>query len=138
MGNKRIVFKRNDGTCGILTPALKSNLTLDKIALKDTPEGCSYRIIDVSQIPDSREFRDAWTDNNNTDTVDIDIAKACDIHMERIRYARDIKLKELDIETMKGNDVQVEKQVLRDIPQNTDLSIASTPEELKAIWPPEL
>jgi len=37
----------------------------------------------------------------------------------------------LDVETLKGNDVQAAKQVLRDIPKNFSLDGATTPEELK-------
>jgi len=80
-------------------------------------------------------FRDAWIDDNG---IKVDMAKARGIHMDRIRHARNEKLKELDIETMKGSDVQSQKQVLRDLPQTLNLSVAKTPEELKAIWPDQL
>jgi hypothetical protein len=68
----------------------------------------------------------------------IDMTKARQVHMGKIREKRDEKLKFLDIETLRGIDNQEEKQRLRDIPQTFDLSIAQTPEELKALWPEEL
>lgn len=93
----------------------------------------SWKEIDPSVLPQDRTFREAWAHDC---TVDMDKARA--IQMERIRKSRDVALKKMDIETMKGNDVQSQKQVLRDIPQTFDLSKASTPEELKALWPDEL
>jgi hypothetical protein len=58
--------------------------------------------------------------------------------MDNIRSKRDEKLKELDIEQLKGVDVSAQKQVLRDIPQTFDLTGAATPDELKTLWPPEV
>jgi len=108
------------------------------VANKDVPDGYEWRVTDKDNIPQDRYFRDAWHDDEPTETVDIDIDKAREIHMDKIRKLRDKKLKALDIQTLMGVDVQAEKQVLRDIPQNFDLTIAETPEELKALIPNEL
>jgi hypothetical protein len=135
---KRIVFTRDDGSCGIIVPSDKTTRTIQEIAEKDVPSGFSYRITDVSNIPTDREFRNAWTDINATETVDVNMTKARTIYMDKIRTVRNEKLKELDIETMKGIDVQPQKQVLRDLPSNIDLSIFNTPEDLKNYWPEEL
>lgn len=75
---------------------------------------------------------------SNTTNVKVNMNKARDIHMGRIRGARDIKLAKLDIEQLKGEDVAEEKQTLRDLPNTFDLTSASTPEELKALWPNKL
>jgi len=58
--------------------------------------------------------------------------------MDKIRFFRDKELAVQDIEQLKGNDVAVLKQTLRDIPSTFDLSGATTPEELKALWPLEI
>ena len=69
------------------------------------------------------------------------------IHMDDIRVDRDKKLTELDVTFMRAvedddSDAQdaasVEKQALRDIPETFDLSSASTPEQLTALWPEDL
>jgi len=98
----------------------------------------SYREIAEDSIPRDDQFREAWTDDNPTETVDVDMGKARTIHMDNIRKLRDEKLRELDKETMKALNVQPAKQVLRDIPQTFVLTSAITPEELKALWPVEL
>lgn len=93
----------------------------------------SYVEISENDIPDDRVFRDSWVLDGGNISHDMD--KARDIQMNRIREKRDAALKALDIETMKGVDVQDEKQILRDIPQTFDLSTASTVNELKSLWP---
>ena len=58
--------------------------------------------------------------------------------MDEIRKVRNKKLEELDVETLRGVDVQEKKQKLRDIPSTFDLTKAATPKDLKALWPNEL
>lgn len=61
---KRIIYKQDDGTVGILIPAKNVNKTIEEIAKKDVPTGKPYKIVDVSEISDDRTFRDAWTIND--------------------------------------------------------------------------
>ena len=58
--NKRIIYKNNDGSISIIIPA-DCGLTVDQIAKKDVPTGKSYKIVDISEVPSDREFRNAWT-----------------------------------------------------------------------------
>ena len=58
--DKRIIYKNDDGTIGIIVPA-NCGLTVEQIAQKDVPTGKSYKIVNVSEIPSDREFRNAWT-----------------------------------------------------------------------------
>jgi hypothetical protein len=36
-------------------------MTIDEIALKDVPTGSPFAIVEDSEIPTDRTFRDAWT-----------------------------------------------------------------------------
>ena len=56
----RIVYTNYDGTISIIVPA-DCGLTIEEIAAKDVPEGKEYHIVDISEIPTDRTFRDAWT-----------------------------------------------------------------------------
>ena len=67
--DKKVVFKRPDGTVGILMPIDSCPLTLDEIIIKDVPEGCKYKILNKEEIPTDRSFRDAWT-NPDSDLTD--------------------------------------------------------------------
>jgi len=58
--DKRIIYKNTNGTIGIIIPA-DCGLTVEQIAQKDVPTGYKYKIVDVSEVSNDREFRDAWT-----------------------------------------------------------------------------
>ena len=58
--DKRIIYKNTDGSISIIIPA-DCDLTVEQIAQKDVPTGLNYKIVDVSEVPSNREFRDAWT-----------------------------------------------------------------------------
>ena len=135
MGQK-IIFENEDGGVSVLTPSENCGLSIAEIAAKDVPAGAAYEIVDESVIPTDRYFRGAWKKEGKAVKIDLDKAKYA--QMEIIRGKRNEKLKELDIETMKGNDVQAEKQVLRDLPETFSLDAATTPEELKELMPVEL
>ena len=74
----KIVYKQDDGVLAIVIPNLKEInpatgvvFTIDEIAKKDVPTGKKYKIIDDSDVPTDRSFRDAWTvdESNLTDGV---------------------------------------------------------------------
>tara|TARA_Y100001937_G_scaffold61397_1_gene84112 strand:+ start:63 stop:323 length:261 start_codon:yes stop_codon:yes gene_type:complete len=71
----------------------------------------------------------------------IDMAKAREIHKNKIRYAREEKFKELDIEFQKAletgastTDIVAKKQALRDAPADSGIAAASDADALKAQW----
>ena len=57
--NQRIIFSNDDGGVSIIVPA-ECGLTIEEIAVKDVPAGKPYKIVDVSDIPTDRTFRNAW------------------------------------------------------------------------------
>ena len=59
--NKRIIYPNDEGGVSILIPAPDCELSLEQIAGKDVPAGKPYQIVDVSEIPDDRSYRNAWT-----------------------------------------------------------------------------
>lgn len=67
--DQRIVYKNDDGTIAVIIPC-KCGLTISQIAKKDVPTGKHYLILHKDDLP-SREFRDAWTieDEDLTDGV---------------------------------------------------------------------
>jgi hypothetical protein len=50
----------NETTISVLVPAPNCELSLEEVCVKDVPTGVPYRIIDSSELPADREFRDAW------------------------------------------------------------------------------
>jgi hypothetical protein len=57
--NERIIYPTDDGVA-IIVPAPECVLTIEEIAAKDVPAGTPYKIVDVSDIPEDRTFRNAW------------------------------------------------------------------------------
>lgn len=58
--NKRIIYPNDEGGVAIIVPAPECGLTIEEIAAKDVPAGKPYKIIDVSEVPSDRTFRNAW------------------------------------------------------------------------------
>lgn len=56
--NQRIIYPTDDGVA-IIVPA-DCGLTIEELAVKDVPAGKPYKIVDVSEIPEDRTFRNAW------------------------------------------------------------------------------
>jgi hypothetical protein len=57
--NSRIIFPTDDGGVAVIVPA-DCGLTIEEIAAKDVPMGKPYKIVDVSDVPSDRTFRNAW------------------------------------------------------------------------------
>lgn len=59
---KRIIYKNPDNSVSIIIPAPEAlqSMTIEQIALKDVPANTPYKIVDVSEIPSDRTFRNAW------------------------------------------------------------------------------
>tara|TARA_Y100000401_G_scaffold34431_1_gene25738 strand:- start:217 stop:480 length:264 start_codon:yes stop_codon:yes gene_type:complete len=73
--------------------------------------------------------------------IKTDMTKAKELHKEKIRYAREPKLAELDIEFQKAletgastTDIVAKKQALRDAPADTAIDDAVDGDALKAQW----
>jgi len=59
---KRIIYPTDDGGVAIVIPAPEAleTMTIEEIAAKDVPSGKPFKIIDTSDIPTDRTFRNAW------------------------------------------------------------------------------
>ena len=106
------------------------------------PQPVKWTIVEASDLPKDRTYRNAWRHDGQRFTHDMDHARK--IHMEHIRHARTEHLGKLDREWMRATGqgdatlaaaIEAERQVLRDIPLTLPLGTATTPEELKALWP---
>ena len=61
--NKVIVYPQENGIVAIVNPSrssIEGGLTMEEIAAKSVPAGVPYKIIDISEVPSDRVFRDAW------------------------------------------------------------------------------
>lgn len=57
----RVIYKTPDGVSVIVpSPEALAEYGIEAIAKKDVPAGAPYKIVDVSEIPSDRTFRNAW------------------------------------------------------------------------------
>ena len=57
-----VIYPNDEGGVSILIPAPEAleTMTIEEIAAKDVPTGKPFKIVDVSDIPSDRTFRNAW------------------------------------------------------------------------------
>lgn len=146
---KKIMFTDSLGRLCIMHPVRNTHpepesLSDEEIlqrAMKGIPQDASdVQIIEESEIPSDRYFRNAWVAGQGTVTHDLEKCK--DIQKEVLRSKRKPRLEALDSEFMKAlesgdsakqQSVAAEKQRLRDITKHPSLLGALTPEAIKAV-----
>lgn len=57
--NKRIIYQTENGV-SVIVPSPNWQGTIEELAAKDVPSGAPYKIVEVSEIPSDRTFRNAW------------------------------------------------------------------------------
>lgn len=57
MSDFRIIYPNDEGGVAVVVPAPGIN---QEQALKAVPSGKQYLVVDISQVPSDRTFRDAW------------------------------------------------------------------------------
>lgn len=107
----------------------------------DLDKYIEHRFIDKNDLPKDRFFRNAWTDDNPTQTVDVHLGKAKLLKLDMLREVRKPKFEKLDVEQItaivkddkvKVNQIEGIKQLLRDV---TDLPLPDDLEQLKDFMP---
>lgn len=137
---KRIIFTRPDGGVSVVCPVRDDDEFLSLVMSKVPKDATNVQVVDETDLPTDRTFRDAWRQSG--EAVTHDMPKCREIHRERLRAARVPLLAKLDVDflravesgdTQKQTDIAAEKQVLRDITVNPAIDSAKTPEELKVL-----
>ena len=59
--DKRIVYIQDNGIVAIVIPSDDCGLTGEEIQAKDVPDGKTSYIINATDVPSDRSFRNAWT-----------------------------------------------------------------------------
>jgi hypothetical protein len=60
--SQRIIYLADDGGVAVIIPTdeYMADHTIEELAAKDVPAGKPFKIVDVSEIPSDRTFRNAW------------------------------------------------------------------------------
>jgi len=114
---KKIVYRTETGIA-VITPTH----SVDE-AMKDIPSGAEYKIVEDTELPKDRIFRNAW----NYDLKE-DIPKSKEIWKDKLRADRKPLLEAQDVAFMQAlengistTDIKTEKTRLRDITKLVDL-----------------
>jgi hypothetical protein len=154
---KVLVFRETDGSLSIMTPlapgrrnpgeparpVTEERLKDLKIRIeKSNPDIEFIGAIEKKELPRGRNWRNQWRVVDGKVSVDMPLARK--EKMRQIREERDKRLATTDgpwLRAQETRDIKEQqelgekRQVLRQIPQNTDLESIKTPEELEAFEP---
>ena len=56
----RIIYPNETGGVSIVIPSPEWTGTMEELAARVVPANAPYKIVDVSEIPEDRTFRNAW------------------------------------------------------------------------------
>ena len=144
--NNVIIFTNAQGGTTVVYPAPNCGLTIQEIAAKDMPAGTPHAIVDESQVPSDHTYFNAFVADLQAGVVAVDMPKAREIHKNFMRAARTPILAALDVAYTRADEkgpagaaekaqIAAQKQALRDVTADAGIAAATTPEELKAVWP---
>jgi hypothetical protein len=142
----RLVYQGEDGVAKVVVPSpsfIKRGGTAAELEAKTVPEDCkdSCDVVDTSTIPEDRIFRNAWQTKKGKSIDSVDISKALEIAKDKIRDVRNPKLADLDVESIRADevgdtaqkaDVVAKKKTAREATADSRLTTAKTESKLKA------
>ena len=142
---KAIIYDQGAGLpAAIAYPSDKliAEIGIGGCVAKLLPTGAAYQVVEDTNIPTDRTFRDAWQIQGST--LEVAMPKAKAIHRDRLRQMRAPLLVASDVEFIRAIEtsnlplqaqIAAKKQALRDVTTDPAIAAARTPEELKAAIP---
>jgi len=139
---ERIIYPDSESGLAIVSPSPNATRTIEEIRARTVPKGVVSRVIEHTNFPEKRIFRNAWRHDFESDAPDVvvDMDKARVITQDMIREERKPLLEKLDIEYQRATETENKermqevvalKQVLRDLPASSAIQEAQTPDELE-------
>lgn len=138
---KAIVWTNDEG--GVSVMHLADGVDPEE-ASSHLPAGVDHTVLDASEIPRDRTFRNSWKAEGGK--VGVDMARARNEWRDSIRQRRKSLLEALDIDAVRADEtgdakakakVVERKKRLRDAPADKRIEAAKTPEELVKVDPLE-
>jgi len=132
----RIIYQNESGGVSVIIPT--GELSIEEVAAKDVPEGCSYEIVEDDAIPADRFFRNAWVANGAAIEVDLDQAKEIGHTIRRQQRAEEFAPHdEVIMKQIPGADAvaaEATRQEIRDkyALVQEQINAAATPDDIKA------
>lgn len=150
--DKIVIFTRPSGSMSTISPApeyrvkkkdLDDDEFMQHIIDIDLPAGVTdFAVVDLSELPTDRAFRNAWRKNGVN--IRVDLPEARTIHQAKIDRIKNREMKplvdDIVIQQALGNDVTALQAQIQGIQTAVDnvgpnINAAGTPAMLKAVWP---
>jgi hypothetical protein len=90
------------------------------VAIKDVPSNAQYSVIDSSNLPADKQYRNAWVIRDDKSGVDVSLDKAKPIHQDNIRAVRANIFDSADIDFNKSVE-KVLNKLMALIPDDQDV-----------------
>lgn len=141
----RYAITRTDG--GVSVMNLAENVTDANAEIaKWSPEQQAQvsSITACETYPEERTFREAWVYSPPATAVVVDMTKAKDVWRDKMRVARKPLLDELDRQWMRATGrgdtdeaqtIEDAREKLRNVTAAPQIEAATTPDQLKKVWP---
>jgi hypothetical protein len=135
--NQLIIYQNTEGGVSVIIPT--GEIPIEDVIAKDLPAGVEYSVVDASDLPSDRYFREAWRVADGGVEIDIEAAKS--IQRDKWREARAPKLAALDVayirameqgDTVQLSTIAAKKQELRDV---TATPLPDDVDGIKETWP---
>ncbi len=131
----QVIIYKND-TGGVSVVYHTGELSLEAVLAKDIPAGAEYEVVEQSEIPTDRTFRNAWVKSGKAIATDLPKAKETAHNIRRAERAKEFQ--PLDIEATipaKAQEAENKRQLVRDnyAQMQADIDSAETPEEIKTV-----
>lgn len=134
-----ILIKRVDGGVSVMRLINGADAATEVDKWKTTYPNAyvSHREIDELDIPVTREFRNAWVDVTDDNNINIDLSRAKEAQLAKLRALRNKSLEKLDKEYIIAlelgtavQEIKAAKQQLRDITEGLkNLVVAGVDDE---------
>ena len=139
----RYVYLNDEGGVSVVVPA--PGIVMDHL-LAVLPSDRPWSEVPVEQVPSDRTYRNAWVFDHDAKAFSHDMPKAREIHKGFMRAARAPLLSALDVAYARADEkgqagaadkaqIAAQKQALRDVTADAGIAAATTPDELKGVWP---
>ena len=92
--DKRLTYTNENGALCIVTP-VDPSLTLEEVAKRSVPESVPHEVVNASDVPTDRTFRDAWKADGGK--IKTDLPKAKLIAHGKRRRARTLEMGPWDL-----------------------------------------
>lgn len=138
----QFVTKGDGGTeeTPVIMETEATDAAIEEFLAKAGVSWVTWRRIDPTDLPGDGTFRNAWRDSGEAVVIDMPVAR--DIARGHLRRVRAPVLLDLDVQAARAieqantgalAEIAADKQRLRDITDRSEIAVAATPEDLKAI-----